>query len=304
MARPGTQKLAMAATAALLAAMPLAAPSPAAAAPAIAPASATVFATPAPTLTWSAAMPRAPAILATTGTTMAWKPELTITAASVTAAVSQPQVVARAAEAYAARLATLDAAHALDADTRFLERVQRIAAGLIAQAASDYPETAGWSWQIHTTAEPEQDADCMAGGKILVGQPYAERLALNDAELAMLLSHEIAHAALRHNLQEYELALRLEPNRAARPFADLWNAVDHDRPLMDKLAPLGREQEAEADRAGLLLAVHAGWPPERLANYYHKLLRASDWPARDSDSHPSPLSRWHAMQALASTLQH
>ncbi len=279
MTRSGTQQLATAA--ALLATMSLAAPAVSA-----------------------SDAPRAPAILATTGTTMAWKPELSITAASAASTVTQPQVLARAALAYATRLATLDDSHALDADSRFLERVQHIASGLIAQAMRDYPETAGWSWQIHTTAEPEQDADCMAGGKILVGQPYAERLALNDAELAMLLSHEIAHAALRHNLQEYQLALRLEPKRAALPFAELWDAVDHDRPLMDKLAPLGREQEAEADRAGLLLAAHAGWPPERAANYYRKLLRASAHPALDSDTHPSPLSRWRAMQTLAATLQH
>jgi predicted Zn-dependent protease len=175
---------------------------------------------------------------------------------------------------------------------------------LIAQAAHDYPETADWSWQLHTSTDPEQDADCMAGGQILVGQPYAERLALNDAELAMLLAHEIAHAALRHNLQEYELALRLEPARAALPFAELWQAVDHDRALMDKLAPLGREQEAEADRAGMRLAIAAGWPPERLANYYQKLLRASSKPGLDSDTHPSPLSRWRAAQAQATGPQH
>ncbi len=243
---------------------------------------------------------RAAARLATTGSIMAWQPRLTALAAGVT----QPQVVARAAEAYAARLAELDASNALDADGRFVDRVRHIAAGLIAQAALDYPETADWSWEIHATAQPEQSADCMAGGKILVGQDYAERMGLNDAELAMLLAHEIAHAALRHNLQEYELALRLEPARASQPFSALWDAVDHDSALMDKLAPLGRAQESEADQAGLLLAVRSGWPPERLANYYRKLLRSSDWPALDSATHPSPLSRWNAVQALAASLQH
>lgn len=271
MGRPGTQQLA---TVALLAAIPLA-----------------------------GTAQYAPACLATTGTTMAWQPRITTLAAGLDSVVTQPQVVARATAAYADRLATLDAANALDADPRFLDRIRRIAAGLVAQAARDYPETANWSWQVHTSSDTSQDADCMAGGHILVGQPYAERLALSDAELAMLLAHEIAHAALRHNLQEYELALRLEPARAAQPFADLWEAVDHDQALMDKLAPLGREQETEADQAGLLLAVHAGWPPARLANYYQKLLRSSAKPGIDSDSHPSPLSRWRAVQAQAASLQ-
>ena len=33
---------------------------------------------------------------------------------------------------------------------------------------------------------PDQDADCMAGGKVLVGPAYVERLQLSDAELAMV----------------------------------------------------------------------------------------------------------------------
>ena len=218
--------------------------------------------------------------------------------------ITQQQLIERAAEVYAGRIAEQRATYTLDADAAFTARVQRIADKLIAQAARDYPETAAWPWEIHTTTDTGQNADCMAGGKIMVSKAYAERLGLNETELAMLLAHEIGHAALRHNLSEYQLALRLEPARAEHPFLELEDAVDNDRKLVAKLAPLNFAQEIEADRAGLLLAVHAGWPPERLANYYHKLLRASDWPARDSDSHPSPLSRWHAMQALASTLQH
>jgi predicted Zn-dependent protease len=218
------------------------------------------------------------------------------------ATLTQDQVIAHAAEAYAERLAELSGRAALDADEAFLQRLRRIAAPLIAQAARDYPESASWHWELHTSSAPDQDADCMAGGKLLVGQTYAERLQLSDAELAMLLSHEIAHAVLRHNLLEYQEALRIEPARAARPFSELWDAVDHDASLMDKLAPLGRAQEEQADRAGMLLAFHAGWQPARLAGYYRKLVRNSGWPGLDSATHPSPQSRWQAMHALADTL--
>ena len=217
-------------------------------------------------------------------------------------ALTQAQVITFASAAYAERLAELSATHALDADAGFLERLRRIAAPLIAQAAHDYPESVQWQWELHTSSAPEQDADCMAGGKVLVGQAYAERLQLSDAELAMLLAHEIAHAVLRHNLLEYQEALRIEPARAARPFRELWDAVDHDAALIDKLAPLGRAQEAQADHAGMLLAFRAGWHPQRLAGYYRKLVRSSDWPGQESASHPAPHSRWLAMSALAATL--
>ena len=142
----------------------------------------------------------------------------------------------------------------------------------------------------------------MAGGKIIVSQDYIERLGLNDAELAMLLAHEMSHATLRHNLQEYELALRLEPHWAQAPFVALEDAVDNDSALIAKLAPLGYTHEREADREGMLLAWHAGWPAVRLANYFKKMMRASGRPNFESPTHPAPSERWLAAQALAATL--
>lgn len=216
--------------------------------------------------------------------------------------LTQERVAAHAAGVYASRVAALDEAGKLDPVADFTARVRRVAAGLIAQAARDYPDTAAWRWEVHASADPEQDADCMAGGKILVSQAYVERLALTDAELAMLLAHEIAHAALRHNLLELERALALDPAWAGRPFEALVDAVDHDAALMARLAPLNLAQEAEADHAGLLLAARAGWPAQRLAGYYRKMMRASGRPYFDSDDHPAPASRWQAARALAATL--
>lgn len=217
-------------------------------------------------------------------------------------ALTQQEVSDGAARIYARRIAALEAANTLDAGAASGARVRRIAGSLILQAKRDFPETAAWSWEVHTTADPEQNADCMAGGKMLVSAAYAERLELSDAELAMLLSHEIAHAALRHNLKEYEEAMRLDPRWAERPFSELETAVDDDARLVALLAPFDFAQEEEADRAGLLLAWRAGWPAARLANYFRKMARLSGRPNSDSDTHPSPASRWAAARALAASL--
>ena len=217
-------------------------------------------------------------------------------------ALTQDEVIAGSQRLYADRIAALERANALDVSAAFGARVRRIADGLIVQAKRDYPETAAWPWEVHTTVDPDQNADCMAGGKMLVSQAYAERLELSDAELAMLLAHEIEHATLRHNLREYEQAMRLDPRWSQRPFVELEDAVDNDAALMAQLAPLDFAQEAEADREGLLLAWRAGWPPLRLANYFKKITRISGRPNGDSDTHPSPASRWAAARALAATL--
>lgn len=212
---------------------------------------------------------------------------------------AQADIMARAASVYAKRLAE----SAIDSDRHFTERVRAIAQVLIRQARRDYPDTAGWDWEVHTTDDERANADCMAGGKILVGQPYVERLGLNDAELAMLLAHEIQHAALQHNLLEYQAALRLEPAWRARPFAELEDAVDNDQALISRLATTNYAQEQEADREGLLLAWRAGWPAAQLAGYYRKLVRDTDWPSRSKPDYPSPAQRWRDAQILAATLQ-
>lgn len=220
-------------------------------------------------------------------------------AAQEAAALTQQMVIARAAEVYATRLNE----HVLDGDTRFAARVNAIAATLIARARRDYPETADWAWEVHTTDDPDQNADCMAGGKILVSLAYVRRLELNDTDLAMLLAHEIEHAALRHNLKEYQQALRLDPRWASRPFLELEHAVDHDSGLMDQLAATNYGQEVEADREGMLLAWRAGWPAAQLAGYFRKMYRASAEPRRSKPDYPSPQLRWQAARELAATLQ-
>ncbi|WP_332854633.1 M48 family metalloprotease [Duganella sp. S19_KUP01_CR8] len=213
--------------------------------------------------------------------------------------MTQQLLIARAAQVYATRLDE----HVLDADARFTARVNAIAATLIARAKRDYPDTASWAWEVHTTNDPDQNADCMAGGKILVSQAYVQRLELGDAELAMLLAHEIEHAALHHNLKEYQQALQLAPHWAERPFLELEHAVDYDNELIDQLASTNYAQEVEADREGMLLAWRAGWPAEQLAGYFRKMYRGSFQPRRSKPDYPSPQLRWQAARELAATLQ-
>lgn len=217
-------------------------------------------------------------------------------------ALTQDEVLAGAKAMYDARIAAIARRHALDADAHFLARATRIAQRLAAQAARDHPESARWSWELHTTTDSDENASCMAGGKLLLGQPFADSLELDDAELAMVLAHEMQHALLQHNLQEYAEALRLDPSWRARPFAELETAVDHDPELMRQLEPLNFAQEREADREGMLLAVRTGWRATRLAGYFRKLARASRAPNFDSATHPAPAARWQAARALAARL--
>lgn len=217
--------------------------------------------------------------------------------------LTQAQVMAGAAKLYEEHLSQLRASYRLDDNPRFGARVAAIAAPLIAQVRRDYPETANWAWELHTSSDDTENAFAMAGGKLLIGSAFVERLVLNDAELAMLLAHEMAHVVLLHNLREAEEALRLEPHWALRPYAELEHAIDHDYGLMRKLAQFNFVQEEEADREGMRLAVRAGWKASELARFFRKLERNSLSPNFRSLYHPSPAMRTRAANQQAAALE-
>lgn len=231
-----------------------------------------------------------------------WSAGILLILCGTALAVTQDEVIAGAEQMYRKRIAEIEQRGALDRDAAFMTRATGIAHKLIRQANRDYPETAAWSWEIHTTIDADESASCMAGGKLLIGQAHVDELRLNDAELAMMLSHEIQHAIQRHNLLEYEEALRIDPALQNQPFAVLEDKVDNDADLMHRLAGFNFAQEIEADREGLLLASRAGWPAHALANYFKKLTRASARPNFDSESHPAPAHRWLAARELAERL--
>lgn len=218
-------------------------------------------------------------------------------------AVTQSEVMAGSAKLYRQQTEELRRAYRLDDDERFGARVAALALPLIAQAKREFPESAAWDWELHTTTDGDANAFAMAGGKLLVSRAFVDQLALTDVELAMLLAHEIMHAVLRHNLKEFDEALRLEPERATQPYAEFEHAIEHDNALMRKLASFNQRQELEADREGLQFAARAGWPPLALAVYFRKLAKHSHYPNFERFDHPSPASRWRAARELAEKLE-
>jgi predicted Zn-dependent protease len=217
-------------------------------------------------------------------------------------AVTREEVEIGAERLYRTRIVEAQQRYALDTDPVFLARVQRIATGLIEIDRHEHPQHAALTWEIHTTSDPEESASCMAGGKLLIGRAYATRMELTDAELAMMIAHEIEHAVLEHNLKEFREALRLEPERQQQSFPDLEYAIDHDRGLMSKLAEFDAAQESEADHEGLLLAWRAGWPVLKLVTYFKKMARADPMANFDSREHPASARRWQAMRKMAEDL--
>jgi predicted Zn-dependent protease len=173
---------------------------------------------------------------------------------------------------YEGIVAGLSSRGVLDDDRAFAQRVRAIVSDLAAAAPAFNQAAAAWSWEAHVSSDPGIDAFCMPGGKLLIGSAFAAGLALDDAELATLIAHEMGHALAGH--------------RRAAPS----DSVDMDMPERMRFAAIAFEQEAQADEIGMRLAQRAGWLPAGMIRFYEKLA-AADWHASFSDTHPPAAAR-------------
>lgn len=200
--------------------------------------------------------------------------------AFATLAMALPAVADFRGEADASyrRLLDDERAHGrLDAVPAELARLRRILAGLACAAASDAPAL---PWQLHTTDDPAVTAFALGGGGILVGTPFLRRMRFDDAEVAMLLGHEMAHVIAGHR------RARQRDDEGLDPAAQTTQAA------------LAIAQEDEADRLGFTMARDAGWRAEALLGFFDKVADA-EGAGSFSSSHRNARERAEALGSLA-----
>ncbi|MYM21644.1 M48 family metalloprotease [Duganella sp. FT135W] len=212
-------------------------------------------------------------------------------------AFSADEVDAGMEARYIDRTVDLAAAGKLDEDRALLARLRYISAELIRVAIELKPEAEQWQWEVHTTSDPDIDAICMAGGKILVGSAFVRQLALTDGELASLLAHEVAHVVAEHPRETFSEAMLL--NRLpAVPLEVVMARLDSDLSLQIRLSGLSSLQESEADQLGMVLAHRAGWAATDMVSFYRKLAD-SEQSALVGSAYPASASRLSMAQGMA-----
>jgi Zn-dependent protease with chaperone function len=136
----------------------------------------------------------------------------------------------------------------------------------------------GYQWEFNLVNNPQVNAWCMPGGKIVV---YTGMLPLfsNDAELAVVMGHEIAHAVLKHGNERMSQQLLIQYGGEAlsalvstRPqeMQTLFNTAFGVGSTLGALA-FSRKQENEADAAGLYYMALADYDPNNAVTFWQKM---------------------------------
>jgi len=171
--------------------------------------------------------------------------------------------------------------------------VQRVAKRIESVARRDKPN---FVWKVSLIRKKEANAFCLPGGKIVV---YTGILPLteNDAGLATVLGHEVAHATAEH------VAERIERNRLTEVAATIIAGGVAFTPEqfirvtallgVGSSLPFSRKQESEADHIGLVYMARAGYDPHQALAFWKRMQRASRGkePPEFLSDHPSDAHR-------------
>jgi predicted Zn-dependent protease len=166
-----------------------------------------------------------------------------------------------------------------------------------------------YQWEFNLVEDPNVNAWCMPGGKVVV---YTGLLpvAQNEAGLAVVMGHEIAHAIARHGSERMSQGLLVDLGGMALSEA-LANKPEQTKNLFMKsyglgteigvLLPYSRLHENEADRMGLIFMAMAGYNPNEAVNFWERMVAANKGQPRPLEilsTHPADSTRINNIRQL------
>ena len=141
-----------------------------------------------------------------------------------------------------------------------------------------------FEYEFFIVADPTPNASAFPGGKIFINTGMLQLIS-SEAELAGILSHEIAHSVLSHSFQD----MANKSLTSLIPFGDF---VDAD---------FSRAQEKQADILATRVLASAGYSADGLYNIMAKLKQLepkSNWSNSLLASHPASATRMTYLEEL------
>jgi predicted Zn-dependent protease len=169
----------------------------------------------------------------------------------------------------------------IERGTERAKRVEKVGKAIAAVA-----ERPDFKWEFYTLRRDELNAFCLPGGKIFFYSKMVDFTEGDDAEVAIVMGHEVAHALARHGAERMSQdklagtslsigALAVSTvtksqdlaNRSARLASAVLN--------LGVLLPYSRLHESVADYIGAILAAKAGYDPRAAIRFWERMSSAS-----------------------------
>jgi len=169
------------------------------------------------------------------------------------------------------------------------EMVRRVGSRIAAAIKAFYDKNGqqsileGYEWEFNLIDNKEANAWCMPGGKVVV---YTGLLPItqNEAGLAIVIGHEIAHAVAQHGSERMSQGLLQQMGGLALQVAVAQKPAETQNLFMTAyglgstigvILPFSRKEESEADKYGLYFAAMAGYNPQEAIPFWERMAKAA-----------------------------
>jgi predicted Zn-dependent protease len=164
-----------------------------------------------------------------------------------------------------------------------LKAIVKQAATRVSRAAEEIDKPK-FDWEVRVIDRDEPNAFCLPGGKIVVNSGIA-RYAKNEAGLAAIIAHEVAHATALHGSERLSQKLVLDGalNVGAQTLMNEDGSLTQKARLLlgalglggmvGVILPYSRVHEFEADRIGQIYMAKAGYDPAEAVRVWDRMSR-------------------------------
>ncbi len=159
----------------------------------------------------------------------------------------------------------------------------------------------GYQWEYKLVQDKAVNAWCMPGGKIVI---YTGILPVtkDNAGLATVMGHEVAHALANHSAQRMSAAqlqqlgavgVSVAAGGQSEADQQMWQQYYGIGTEVGVMLPFSRSHESEADMIGLTLMAIAGYNPEQAIAFWGRMAASSSGqkPPEFLSTHPSDATR-------------
>jgi len=177
---------------------------------------------------------------------------------------------------------------------------------LVRRVGSRIAEATGrtdFDWEFRVIRSDEKNAWCAPGGKVVVYTGILD-VTGDEAGLAVVIGHEVAHAIARHGAERLSQTQLSSLGVAAAAIAA--GAYTNDSSVAGPTAallgmgmqygillPYSREHESEADHLGLIYMAKAGYDPHAAAPFWRRMSqdKQGGGPPEFLSTHPADETR-------------